>query len=49
MKSLLNGSKYIGYNEFNEICEENRINKDEKLLNENNKKYLNRKLIEYKE
>lgn len=51
MKELdifLNKDKYIPYNEYKNFCEENNIELDESSLNTRNEKFIERKLIEYK-
>lgn len=45
----LSEDKYISYNEYERICEKYNIEKNEELLKERNNKFIQRKLIEYKE
>lgn len=49
LKEILDGNKYISYNKYKEICKENNIEIDENILNETNKQFIEKKLIEYKE
>lgn len=48
-EELLNPEKYISYNEYKEICEENSIELDEEALNSINSKFIENKLIQYKD
>lgn len=46
---FLNQDKYIGYNEYKNFCEKNNIDINEAVLNEKNDKFIQEKLIEYKD
>lgn len=46
---LLNPEKYISYNEYKEVCEENNIELKEETLDSINSKFLENKLIQYKD
>lgn len=48
LEKVLDGSKYISYNEYKNICEENNVKLDENLLIQKNDKFIKEKLIEYK-
>ena len=49
MEEVLNLNKYLSYNEYKKICEENNIEINEEILNETNRKFIEAKLKEYKE
>lgn len=49
LNAFLNENKYIGYNEYKNFCEKNNVEIEEDLLNERNNKFLQEKLIEYKD
>ncbi len=46
---FINEDRYIGYNEYKNLCEKNNLEINEDILNERNSKFVDRKLIEYKE
>ena len=46
---FFNKDRYIGYNEYKNFCEENNLEINEDVLNERDNKFIDRKLIEYKE
>lgn len=48
VEKVLDGNKYISYNEYKNICEENNIELDENLLKQKNDEFVKEKLIEYK-
>ena len=49
LNKILNTEKYITYSEYKEFCEKNNIEINEEILNKQNEKFIERKLIEYKE
>ena len=49
INEILNADKYISYNEYKDFCEKNNIVANEEELNEINQKFIEEKLIEYKE
>lgn len=49
IETLLNKEKYVSYNEYKEFCKKNNIDINEEFLNETNQKFIETKLIEYKE
>lgn len=49
INEILNADKYISYNEYKDFCEKNNIVANEEELNERNQKFIEEKLIEYKE
>ena len=49
MEEVLNLNKYLSYNEYKKICEENNIEMNEEILNETNRKFIEAKLKEYRE
>ena len=49
LSTILKEDKYIGYNEYKDLCEKNNLTVNEELLNTRNKEFIDRKLIEYKE
>jgi len=49
LNELFNQDKYISYKEYECFCEINNINIDEDLLNKRNNKFVDEKLIEYKD
>lgn len=46
---FLNKDKYFDYNEYKDFCEKNDLEINEDILNERNNKFVDKKLIEYKE
>lgn len=49
LETLLNKDKYISYKEYEDFCRNNHIELNEKILNEINQKFIQKKLIEYKD
>ena len=49
LNKILDTGKYITYSEYKEFCEKNNIEINEEILNKENEKFVERKLIEYKE
>lgn len=47
--TILDSNKYISYKEYKAFCEKNNMEFDENLLNNNNNKFIEDKLIEYKD
>lgn len=45
----LNENKYISYNEYENFCKSNNIEEDKDLLNRKNNKFIEEKLVEFKE
>ena len=48
LKTFFNAGKYISYNQYKEFCARNNLEINEELLNERNSKFINEKLIAYK-
>ncbi len=46
---VFNEDRYISYNEYKNFCVENNIQFNEKILKEKNDKFINKKLIDYKD
>lgn len=49
LNKILDTGKYITYSEYKEFCEKNNIEINEEILNKENEKFVERKLIEYKD
>ena len=49
LNEILNSDKYITCSEYKKFCEENNIEINKELLEEKNKEFIEKKLIEYKE
>ena len=49
LNKILNSDRYITCSEYKKFCEENNIEINKELLEEKNKKFIDKKIIEYKE